>query len=390
MPRPAHRRARRRAREGRRRRSGCASCATPTATSPSGRRRARRGRRRPTTDGEPDRRGPTRRRPSWPAILSELRLVKDDYEIGRCARPSPRRRSGFDDVIADLPRSTSRRGRGERWVEGVFDRRARADGNDRRLRHDRRRAATARLHPALDPQRRRRRAGRPDPDRRRRRARLALHRRHHPHAARRRPLHRGAAPGLRGGARGAGRRRSRSCGPGIRFRDIHAAAMAGHRREARRVGAAAGERWRRRCRPTASSTAARWCTAPATTSASTCTTARRPARELYLDGVLEPGMVFTVEPGPVLPARRPDACPRSSAASACGSRTTSLVTEDGAENLSRRHPAHGRRRRGLDGRPARLARVGGHPAGHRRQQLAGRSRRACARPAPRSGSRRPG
>jgi Xaa-Pro aminopeptidase len=34
-----------------------------------------------------------------------------------------------------------------------------------------------------------------------------------------------------------------------------------------------------------------------TTSGSTCTTARRPAVEMYYDGLLEEGMVFTIEPG---------------------------------------------------------------------------------------------
>ena len=91
--------------------------------------------------------------------------------------------------------------------------------------------------------------------------------------------------------------RSRSPCPGARFRDVHAAAMeviAARLAEwgllpVTRRGVAAARR--------TSSTAAGWCTAPATTWASTCTTARRPARELYLDGVLEPGMVFTIEPG---------------------------------------------------------------------------------------------
>ena len=50
-----------------------------------------------------------------------------------------------------------------------------------------------------------------------------------------------------------------------------------------------------------------------------CAQARR---EMYKDGVLEPGMVFTIEPG--LYFQTDDLpCPRSTAASACASRTTS-------------------------------------------------------------------
>jgi Xaa-Pro aminopeptidase len=60
--------------------------------------------------------------------LSELRLVKDDYEIDQMRRAISATKQGFDDVIADRPEITAHP-RGERLVEGTFNRRARADGN---------------------------------------------------------------------------------------------------------------------------------------------------------------------------------------------------------------------------------------------------------------------
>ncbi|MEV8214903.1 aminopeptidase P family protein [Leifsonia sp. NPDC077715] len=60
--------------------------------------------------------------------LSELRLIKDDFEISELRAAVDATARGFDDVIADLPRITAHP-RGERLVEGVFNGRARADGN---------------------------------------------------------------------------------------------------------------------------------------------------------------------------------------------------------------------------------------------------------------------
>ncbi len=62
------------------------------------------------------------------AFLSELRLVKDDYEIAQLRLAVDATARGFDDVIADFPRITTHE-RGERAVEGVFYTRARLDGN---------------------------------------------------------------------------------------------------------------------------------------------------------------------------------------------------------------------------------------------------------------------
>ena len=60
--------------------------------------------------------------------LSELRLVKDAYEIEQMRRAVTSTKMGFDDVIADRGAIVAHE-RGERLVEGTFNRRARAEGN---------------------------------------------------------------------------------------------------------------------------------------------------------------------------------------------------------------------------------------------------------------------
>ncbi len=61
-------------------------------------------------------------------FLSTMRLVKDEWEIGQMRDAIRATAVGFDAVIADLPEALSR-GRGERWVEGVFGLHARHQGN---------------------------------------------------------------------------------------------------------------------------------------------------------------------------------------------------------------------------------------------------------------------
>ncbi len=61
-------------------------------------------------------------------VLSTLRLVKDEWEIGQMREAIEATSNGFDAVIADLPEAV-RRGRGERWIEGVFGLYARHQGN---------------------------------------------------------------------------------------------------------------------------------------------------------------------------------------------------------------------------------------------------------------------
>ncbi|MGM1017650.1 MAG: aminopeptidase P family protein [Actinomycetota bacterium] len=61
-------------------------------------------------------------------MVSELRLIKDDYEIDQMRRAVTATANGFDDIIRELPAAAAHT-RGERVVEGVFHRRAREDGN---------------------------------------------------------------------------------------------------------------------------------------------------------------------------------------------------------------------------------------------------------------------
>ncbi|MDL9980879.1 aminopeptidase P family protein [Microbacterium sp. ASV49] len=61
-------------------------------------------------------------------VVSELRLVKDEYEIAQMRLAVDVTAAGFDDIVRELP-SIIEHPRGERVVEGVFHRRARSDGN---------------------------------------------------------------------------------------------------------------------------------------------------------------------------------------------------------------------------------------------------------------------
>jgi Xaa-Pro aminopeptidase len=60
--------------------------------------------------------------------LSELRLIKDEFEISQLRKACEETVRTFGDVVAALPEAV-RRGRGERWVEGVFGLHARHVGN---------------------------------------------------------------------------------------------------------------------------------------------------------------------------------------------------------------------------------------------------------------------
>ncbi|MDL5486306.1 aminopeptidase P family protein [Microbacterium wangruii] len=61
-------------------------------------------------------------------VVSEMRLIKDDYEIAQMRLAVEVTADGFDDIVANLPRIIEHP-RGERVVEGVFHQRARSDGN---------------------------------------------------------------------------------------------------------------------------------------------------------------------------------------------------------------------------------------------------------------------
>ncbi|ASR00722.1 aminopeptidase P family protein [Streptomyces sp. 11-1-2] len=68
------------------------------------------------------------RDPELASALSELRLVKDPWEVAQLQQAVDHTATGFEDVVRALP-SALRHPRGERWIEGVFQLRARAEGN---------------------------------------------------------------------------------------------------------------------------------------------------------------------------------------------------------------------------------------------------------------------
>lgn len=59
---------------------------------------------------------------------SEMRLVKDEFELSQMQLAVDSTAEGFSEVLAALPRASGQP-RGERIVEGVFNQRARLDGN---------------------------------------------------------------------------------------------------------------------------------------------------------------------------------------------------------------------------------------------------------------------
>ncbi|OYN89746.1 aminopeptidase P family protein [Parenemella sanctibonifatiensis] len=60
--------------------------------------------------------------------LSEARLIKDDFEIAEMTEACRQTGVAFEAVVREFPEAV-RRGRGERWVEGVFGLHARHGGN---------------------------------------------------------------------------------------------------------------------------------------------------------------------------------------------------------------------------------------------------------------------
>ncbi|MEU8619129.1 aminopeptidase P family protein [Streptomyces sp. NPDC048623] len=58
--------------------------------------------------------------------LSELRLIKDEWETGEMRRAVDSTVRGFTDAVAELSRAVET---SERWIEGTFYRRARLEGN---------------------------------------------------------------------------------------------------------------------------------------------------------------------------------------------------------------------------------------------------------------------
>jgi Xaa-Pro aminopeptidase len=62
-------------------------------------------------------------------VISEMRLIKDDYEIAELQEAVAGTHRGFQDIIDALPAAIGHP-RGERIVEGAFHARARLEGND--------------------------------------------------------------------------------------------------------------------------------------------------------------------------------------------------------------------------------------------------------------------
>ncbi|NUP81946.1 MAG: M24 family metallopeptidase, partial [Nonomuraea sp.] len=60
-------------------------------------------------------------------VLAELRMYKDDWEIGQLREAVDRTVEGFAAVVREIPAAVA--GPGERWLQGTFDRYARAYGN---------------------------------------------------------------------------------------------------------------------------------------------------------------------------------------------------------------------------------------------------------------------
>ena len=60
--------------------------------------------------------------------LSELRFIKDDFEVAQLVEACEATAVGFEAVVKEFPNAV-KNGRGERWVEGVFGLHARHRGN---------------------------------------------------------------------------------------------------------------------------------------------------------------------------------------------------------------------------------------------------------------------
>jgi Xaa-Pro aminopeptidase len=261
--------------------------------------------------------------------LSELRLVKDAWEIEQMRLAVNATGDGFDDVVADQEAITAHP-RGERLVEGTFNRRARADGNT--VGYDT--IAASGPHACILHWTRNDGPVRPGDlillD-----AGIELESYYTADITRTLPISGTFTPVQRRvyeAVLEAADAAFAIVRPGIRFREIHAEAM--------RVIA---ER------------TAEWGLLPVSAEESIdpdkqyhrrymvhgtshhlgmdvhdCAKARR---ELYLDGVLEPGMVFTIEPGLYF---QPDDLTVPEEFRGIGVRIEDdiLVTADGAENLS--------------------------------------------------------
>jgi Xaa-Pro aminopeptidase len=65
--------------------------------------------------------------PDLARVLSELRMIKDEWEIGQLREAVNQTVTGFAAVVTEFPAAMA--GGGERWLQGSFDRHARTYGN---------------------------------------------------------------------------------------------------------------------------------------------------------------------------------------------------------------------------------------------------------------------
>lgn len=261
--------------------------------------------------------------------LSELRLTKDDWEIDELRRSVASTIAGFEDVVRALPRAVGHE-RGERVVEGAFFARARLEGND--LGYDTIAASGnnatilhwIRNHDRIEPGELLLLDAGVEADS----LYTADITRTIPVSGTYTPVQRKVYEAVLAAADAA----FEIVRPGIRFRDIHQRAVT--------VLAEHLDAWGLLPVPLDEALSAegqhhrRWM--PHGTShhlgldVHDCAQAKR---DLYLDGVLEPGMVFTIEPG--LYFKNEDlAVPEEFRGIGVRIEDDVLVTENGAENLS--------------------------------------------------------
>lgn len=260
--------------------------------------------------------------------LAEMRLVKDDLEVAELRAAVAATKQGFDDVLTALPRASGHE-RGERVIEGVFFTRARSEGNE--LGYSTIAASGPHaciLHwtrndgPVVPGDLVLIDAGVEMPS-----LYTADITRTIPVSGRFTPAQRRIYDAVLEAADAA----HAIARPGIRFRDLHDAAMAVIGRRVAEWGlpllpreALEGvERPDRRYMVHGTSH-------HLGLDVHDCAQARR---ELYMDGVLEPGMVFTIEPGLYF---QPDDLTVPEELRGIGIRIEDdvLVTADGSENLS--------------------------------------------------------
>ncbi|GAA2088587.1 aminopeptidase P family protein [Pseudolysinimonas kribbensis] len=261
--------------------------------------------------------------------LSELRLVKDPWEVEQLRGAVAATKQGFDDVIAERDAIRAHH-RGERLVEGTFNRRARAEGNATGYET----IAASGPHACILHWTRNDGAVR-DGDLILIDAGVELDSLYTADITRTLPVN-GRFTDVQRRVYEAVREAADAAfaivRPGIRFREIHATAMQviaaktaewgflpGSAEESLEEGA----QYHRRYMVHGTSH-------HLGLDVHDCAAARR---ELYLDGVLEPGMVFTIEPGLYF---QPDDLTVPEEYRGVGVRIEDniLVTADGAENLS--------------------------------------------------------